>query len=231
MVSKILFETFAAPSPEDGSYYLRPDRIKAAILLDGTSGLPSEREAAIDALNTEKANDQTVRMKLQKIENELRCNVRNNYGAVTDDDIIDTRTQGAGNEGKQRLVAQKKKSRGTIQKLLRRSKLPARKQPAMQTLEEGDKDDDDEMNEASAREGEDDEEPQRVRAKTNNDKDGARKDSRPKAVNRQSSSFEMVSGVFSTAATLLPINVDLSTVEEHEENTFLGGQVPIGTIL
>ena len=109
MVSKILFETFAAPSPEDGSYYLRPDRIRAAILLDGTSGLPSEREAAIDALNTEKANDQTVRMKLQKIENELRCNVRNNYGAVTDDDIIDTRTQGAGNEGKQRLVAQKKK--------------------------------------------------------------------------------------------------------------------------
>ena len=42
---------------DDGNFFLRPDMIKAAILLDGTSGKPGKREEALGGLLQEKEND------------------------------------------------------------------------------------------------------------------------------------------------------------------------------
>jgi len=49
------------PRP-DGNYFLRPDLVKAAFLLDGTSGLPGNRTEALEGLAAEKANDKAVQV-------------------------------------------------------------------------------------------------------------------------------------------------------------------------
>ena len=74
MVSKNMFETFAVSAAEDGQYYLRPDRIRAAILLDGTSGLPTGRDAALEGLETEKLSDVETRKVVDNMAKETRAN-------------------------------------------------------------------------------------------------------------------------------------------------------------
>ena len=75
MVSKGIFECFATPA-DDGNYFLRPDKIKAAFILDGTSGLPSEREKAIRGLEAERVNDAHVQQLLKKVEESMMENSR-----------------------------------------------------------------------------------------------------------------------------------------------------------
>ena len=59
MVPKAHFADFSSPDP-GGNFFLRPDLLKAAFLLDGTSGLPAERDASLEGLAAEKANDKAV---------------------------------------------------------------------------------------------------------------------------------------------------------------------------
>ena len=63
MVSTSLFNDLAVPAL-DGNFFLRPDNIKAAILLDGTSGLPGGREECLSGLEAEKLADRAVQRRL-----------------------------------------------------------------------------------------------------------------------------------------------------------------------
>eukprot|EP00615_Pteridomonas_danica_P015702 CAMPEP_0114385760 /NCGR_PEP_ID=MMETSP0102-20121206/6214_1 /TAXON_ID=38822 ORGANISM="Pteridomonas danica, Strain PT" /NCGR_SAMPLE_ID=MMETSP0102 /ASSEMBLY_ACC=CAM_ASM_000212 /LENGTH=805 /DNA_ID=CAMNT_0001542449 /DNA_START=666 /DNA_END=3083 /DNA_ORIENTATION=+ len=57
MVTKSLFEVFGKTNLNDNCYYLRPDRIKACLLIDGTSLYPGGRDAAKQHLILEKQKD------------------------------------------------------------------------------------------------------------------------------------------------------------------------------
>ena len=78
MVSKSMFECFAQPT-DDGNFFLRPDMIKAAILLDGTSGLPGGRDEALEGLEREKENDGAVQHTLRLSEEAMRDNSASNF--------------------------------------------------------------------------------------------------------------------------------------------------------
>jgi hypothetical protein len=76
VVSKVLFEGFSTPG-SDGSYYLRPDFIKAALLIDGSSSYPANPEEAVEELEKEKTNDIENQAKLKLVEKDLKTNSSN----------------------------------------------------------------------------------------------------------------------------------------------------------
>jgi hypothetical protein len=73
MINKVMFELFSKPKL-DGSYYLRPDFIKAALYIDGTSKLPLNRMEALKELELEKEKDRSIQMKLKEMERILKEN-------------------------------------------------------------------------------------------------------------------------------------------------------------
>jgi hypothetical protein len=61
----------------DGNYFLRPDMIRGAFLLDPTSGYPEGRDSALNELETEKLKDIEVQQKLKKCSEDLKRNSAN----------------------------------------------------------------------------------------------------------------------------------------------------------
>jgi len=76
MVSKVLFEGFSDIKP-DGHFYLRPDYIKAVMLIDGTTGYPTNRKEAKMELDLEISNDGKVQEQLKVMHEELKTNSDN----------------------------------------------------------------------------------------------------------------------------------------------------------
>mmetsp|Transcript_64281 Transcript_64281/g.110348 ORF Transcript_64281/g.110348 Transcript_64281/m.110348 type:complete len:607 (+) Transcript_64281:1-1821(+) len=73
MVPKAHFNDFAT-SLKDGNHFLRPDFIKAAFLLDSTSGLPKGLNDVVDGMAREKENDFEVQKILKECEQTLAKN-------------------------------------------------------------------------------------------------------------------------------------------------------------
>jgi hypothetical protein len=123
MISKATFEGFSTPTL-DGNYFLRPDYIKAALLIDGTTEYPSNREEVLFELDLEKEKDKEVQLKLKAMEKELIENslsVQQALAMLDDDKKAKlTTTDGADREARSASVTSQSQERSTQSKSLPR---------------------------------------------------------------------------------------------------------------